>query len=136
MRSLILIIIGVLIGLFGSVLWIKKDIDVGCLYLNEQFPQLMQDVSFLGRLIDKELTQDEVYKLVVKYDNGTVIQKIDNFKHYSDPKVKSAIEGNGLTFCFDEKGVLIRVDHWLNDLSPIYNKEGTIGGTIGDRPRF
>ncbi len=30
----------------------------------------MQDVSFLGRLIDKGLTQDEVYKLIKKYDNG------------------------------------------------------------------
>ncbi len=55
-------------------------------------------------------------------DNGSVIQKIENFKHYSDPTVKTAIKGNGLTFCFDEKGILIRVDHWLNDLSPIYKK--------------
>ena len=122
MKSFVFMIIGVLIGFLASIFWIQKDIDVGCLYLNEQFPLLMQDVSFLGHLIDKELTQDEVYKLIKKYDNGSMIQKINSFKHNFDPKVKSAIKGNGLTFCFDEKGVLIRVDHWLNDLSPIYEK--------------
>ena len=115
-------LISLLIGLIiGSLITQSNSLNtsVRLAYLEEQFPRLINDVSFLAKLVDKNIKRKKMLSILRKNSDGSYIQDIKVHSHHDDKRVKSSLSGNGFIFYFDSSEQLVRIEHWHGNAGTI-----------------
>lgn len=89
-------------------------------------PRLIKDTKVLSASINSDITSSELIELVRNRDTGIKIEQLQNRKSqwdWSGPTYPIAVRVAGnLTFYFNSEEKLERIDHWMAENSPLYER--------------
>ena len=95
-------------------------------YAIEFKSRLTTDTQLLAALINTEITKQELLQLSSQQNPDIKVVASENRRSQWDtngPAYPHAIKLAGnMTFFFDAESRLVRVDHWLNNISPLYER--------------
>ena len=88
--------------------------------------RLIVDTKILSASINKEVSLPELMQAIRDRDSSLEIVQLENTKSQWDwngPAYPAAIRVAGsMTYYFNSEGALERVDHWLAENSPLYER--------------
>ena len=89
-------------------------------------PRLIMDTKVLSASTDSDITSSELIQFIQNLDTGIQIEQLQNKKsqwNWSGPTYPIAVRVAGnLTFYFSSDEKLERIDHWLAENSPLYER--------------
>ena len=94
-------------------------------YIVEFHPRLKQDTKILSALLDTHYQKTDITRNIEKHLPELKIDSKVNVKsmwNWSGAQYPHALTVGGLNFFFDTDKNLVRVDHWLKENSPLYEK--------------
>lgn len=110
------------LSITGNLYLLNKYVEGS--YLSDFNSRLMQDTKILSSLIDKEITSEKLQDRILQSLPKSKIDQMENKKSLWDLEDRiypsAIVVSDGIIFYFDTNKKLIRIDHWLNDNSPLY----------------
>ena len=124
-KNVAIVFLGALlfISLVANYFLLERSVE-GSYALDFQ-PRLIEDTRVLSTSINQEISAEELINQIRDRTSGIKIEQFQNRKSQWDqdgPIYAVAIRAGNLTYYFNGEDRLIRVDHWLAQNSPLYER--------------
>lgn len=117
--------VALVISLIANYFLLESAIEGS--YAKDFQPRLIDDTKALSATVNRELTSDELIRHIRKRESGMQIEEFENKKsqwNWSGPTYPIAVKVAGnITYYFNSKKKLERIDHWLAENSPLYERD-------------
>jgi hypothetical protein len=120
------------ISILGALLFISLianffllEVFVEGSYALDSQPRLIEDTKVLSTSLNQEITAEELIQQVRNRTENIKIEQFQNKKSQWDwdgPIYPKAVRAGNLTYYFNSEEKLVRIDHWLANNSPLYEK--------------
>ncbi|MCP4075337.1 MAG: hypothetical protein GY744_04040 [Gammaproteobacteria bacterium] len=116
--------IALVVSLMANYFLLEQAIEGS--YALEFQPRLINDTKVLSASISRDISSEELIRQLRDRDSSIQIEQLENRKsqwNWSGPNYPIAIRvSKNLTYFFNSEDKLERIDHWIAENSPLYER--------------